>query len=142
MKQPKFEYKDGHAVCIAEDNMGRQFKGEAWCSPEDKDLESEYTGLAIAEMRSQIAAARTYRNDLKLKLSALNQLYYSMNQSKKFNPKSYENLMLQRQICLIKDDLAIAKHQLAVLQLQLYDYILNKDTIYEKIRECRKKRQS
>ena len=93
-------------------------------------------------MRSQIAAARTYRNDLKLKLSALNQLYYSMNQSKKFNPKSYENLMLQRQICLIKDDLAIAKHQLAVLQLQLYDYILNKDTIYEKIRECRKKRQS
>ena len=61
-----------------------------------------------------------------------------MKCSKKFNPKSYENIMLHRQIRLIENDLAIAKHQLAVLQLDLYDYINDKDTLHQKIRKNRK----
>jgi len=137
MKEPTFYYKDGYAKCTAEDDMGRVFIGEAWCAEEDKDFESMIMGSTIAEMRARIAAAKTYRDDLKIKLSALNQLYYSMKHSKQFNPKSYENIMLHRQIKMIKNDLEIAKHQLAVLKLDLYEYINMKDEHHKKIRKMR-----
>lgn len=137
MKEPTFYYKDGYAKCTAEDDMGRIFIGEAWCADEDKDFESMIMGSTIAEMRAQIAAAKTYRDDLKIKLAALNQLYYSMKHSKQFNPKSYENIMLHRQIKLMQSDLEIAKHQLAVLKLDLYEYINSKDEYHQRIRKMR-----
>ena len=130
-------YESNSYYVKVEDEMGRVFKGEAWCAPEDADFENAFTGYTIAEMRAQIADTKTYRNDLRIKLSALNQLYYSMKHSKNFNPKSYENIMLQRQIRLIKNDLTIAKHQLAVLQLDLFEYLNDKDVLYKKIRERR-----
>lgn len=139
MKKPVFYYKDGYAKCAAEDGLGRSFIGEAWCSDEDKEFESMIMGSTIAEMRAQIEAARTYRNDLKIRLQALKQLYYSMNQSKQFNPKSYENKMLHRQIKLLENDLEIAKHQLAVLKLDLYEYINNKDDYHKKLKRMREK---
>ena len=137
MKEPKFTYENGHAVCETVDSMGRIIKGEAWCAEEDKDFESMIMGSTIAEMRAQIAAAKTYRDDLKIKLKALKQLYYSMKMSKQFNPKSYENIMLHRQIRLLENDLSIAKHQLAVLKLDLYDYINDKDLYHQRIRKMR-----
>ena len=137
MKSPIFTYKDGYARCETEDNLGRKFIGEARCADEDKDFESILMGSTIAEMRAQIEAAKTYRNDLKIKLSALKQLYYSMNQSKQFNPKSYENKMLHRQIKLIEADLEIAIHQLAVLKLDLYEYINDKDQLHQRLRKKR-----
>lgn len=137
MKEPIFKYEDGHAICIAEDKMGRKFIGEAWCAPEDQDMESKLVGSSIAEFRAQIAAATTYRNDLRLKLSALNQLLYSMNHSSKFNPKSYEAKMLYRQIKITKEDLDIAIHQLAVLKLNLFEYLNNKEELYKAIRKKR-----
>ena len=139
MKEPIFYYKDGYAKCTAEDNMGRKFIGEAWCAEEDKDFESMIIGSTIAEMRAQIVAAKTYRDDLKIKLKALKQLYYSMKMSKQFNPKSYENIMLHRQIRLLENDLSIAKHQLAVLKLDLYEYINDKDFYHQRIRKMRAK---
>lgn len=138
MKEPVFYYKDGYAKCIAEDNMGRTFIGEAWCAEEDKEFESMIMGSTIAEMRAQIEAARTYRNDLKIKLQALYQLYYSMKNSQKFNPKSYEAIMLWRQIKLMESDLEIAKHQLAVLKLDLFEYINEKDVYHKKLKKMRK----
>ena len=139
MKQPIFTYENGHAKCIAEDSMGRQFIGEAWCADTDQEFESQLTGLTIAEARAQIAAARTYRDDIKNKLSALKQLLYSMNQSKNFNRHSYEAKMLYRQIKLHELDLEIAKHQLAVLKLDLFEYINEKDVYHKKLKEMREK---
>lgn len=137
-KQPVVTWDNGHATCSVQDKMGRVFKGEAWCSDQDKDFESELTGCTIAEYRAQIAAATTYRNDLRIKLSALNQLYYSMKHSSHFNPKSYEARMLYKQINLTKSDLDIAIHQLAVLKLELFDFINDKEIFYKKVRERRK----
>ncbi len=139
MKKPIFEYENGHATCIAEDNMGRKFIGEAWCAPEDEDMKSELVGCTIAEYRAQIAAATAYRNDLKIKLAALKQLFYSMKHSTKYNPKSYEASMMWRQINLTKNDLEIAKHQLAVLKLDLFEYINDKEAFYKAIRKKREK---
>lgn len=137
MKQPKFTYENGYAKCETEDNLGRKFIGEAWCAEEDKDFESVLMGSTIAEMRAQIAVAKTYRDDLKIKLSALNQLLYSMNQSGKFSPNHYEARMLYHQIYLTKNDLSIARHQLAVLKLDLFEYINDKEQLHQKIRKNR-----
>ena len=137
MNKPIFTYENGHAFCTTRDAMGREFKGEAWCAKEDLDMESKITGLSIAESRAQIAAATAYRNDLRVRLSALKQLYYSMNKSKSFNPKSYENKMLQRQIKLTENDLSIAIHQLAVLKVNLYEYLNKKESFYKQVRDSR-----
>ena len=138
MKEPIFKYKDGHATCETRDSLGRVFKGEAWCAEEDKQFESQIMGGTIAEMRARIEAARTYRDDLKIKLSALKQYYYSIKQSKRFNPDSYEVKMLHRQMNILKSDLEIAVHQLAVLKLDLYEYIRDKDELHKKFLDTKK----
>ena len=138
MKEPKFSYENGHAKCETVDNLGRKFIGEAWCAEEDKDFESVLMGSTIAEMRAQIAAAKTYKNDIKIKLAALKQLLYSINKSNNFSPKHYETQMLYRQIRMLEEDLNIAKHQVAVLKLDLFEYINDKDQLHKKIRESRK----
>jgi len=134
-KEPKFIYKDGTTICEVTDNMGRIFRGESNCHPDDKDFESPITGGVIAEFRAQIAVAKTYRDDLKIKLSALRQLYSCIKQSNNFNRNSYETKMLLRQISLTTQDLDIAKHQLAVLKLDLYNYISDKDKIHQYLRK-------
>ena len=86
-------------------------------------------------MRARIAAARAYRDDLKIKLGGLKQYYYSICQSKKFDRHSYEVKMLFRQMNLIKNDLEIAQHQLAVLKLELFEYINQKDYVHQLMRK-------
>ena len=135
MKEPVFKKENNVTICEVTDNMGRIFRGESRCHPDDKDFESPITGGVIAEMRARIAAARTYRDDLKIKLAALNQLLYSINKSSHFNPEAYETKMLRRQIRLMKDDLDIAKHQLAVLKVDLYEYINEKEKVHKYLRK-------
>ena len=134
---PIFTYENGYATCSVTDSLGRVFKGEAHCADEDRDFESALIGGTIAEMRAQIQAAKTYRDDLKIKIQALKQYYYSIKNSKHFNPKSYEAKMLYRQMSLLNNDLEIAKHQLAVLKLNLYEYIRDKDEFHAKMRKSR-----
>lgn len=95
-KEPYFEWneEDGQAYCIITDNKGRVFCGTATCHEDDKDMMSRRTGEEIAFRRARMESMRAVRADLQTELRALNQLYYSMNRSKFFNAKSYENIML------------------------------------------------
>lgn len=104
-------------------------------------MKSEKTGCEIAFRRAKIYAMQDYRDELKIKLSALNQLYYSMKHSTHFNEKSYENKMLQRQIHLIKFDLDTAKEIIASEQKNLKEYIDAKDNFYKNTRTRRKNRE-
>ena len=65
-----------------------------------------------------------------------------MNISYRFNEKSYENKMLQRQIRQINFDLATAKEMIATEQQNLRTYIKEKDEFYNKTRMRRKKANS
>ena len=143
-REPIFTYNDSGNFCSCEvrDSLGRVFKGEAHCHPKDEDYKSYLTGGTIAEARAQIAAATAYRNDLKIKLAALRQYYYSICQSKHFNKDSYEVKMLFRQIKLLESDLEIAKHQLAVLKLDLFEYLNNKEYTYNMLRKHRNEKMS
>ena len=113
------------------------FTGIAKCHPDDSDMCSEKTGSEIACRRANIDALRSYRDELKIALKALNQLYYSMNKSKKFNAKSYENRMLQRQINLIKNDLTTTNEMIVSEQQNLRAYIKSKDIFYKATRARR-----
>ena len=65
-----------------------------------------------------------------------------MIQSTHFNPKSYENKMLQRRIKAIKCDLDIAKEIIIKEREHLRDLIQNKDKFYQSIRAYRNKANS
>jgi len=62
-----------------------------------------------------------------------------MKHSNKFNPKSYENIMLQRQIRIFKFDIDEIKKIIATEKQNLITYISEKDKFYNKIRKNRNK---
>lgn len=140
MKEPKFTYIAGRATCETEDYLGRKFVGHAKCHQADHRYESEKIGCKIAEDRATIQALVAYKNDLKVRLSALYQLYYSMKQSSHFNPKSYENKMLWRQIHLTENDLEIAKQKIQESKIELYRYIEEKDKFHKKLAQKARQR--
>ena len=137
--EPQFAWDEtaGIASCILTDG-NIFFCGTASCHSDDADMMSEKTGCEIAYRRAKIESFKYYRNTLKQQLKALNQLYYSMNQSQKFNPKSYENRMLQRQIQMIKLDLDTVNEMLVGERQKLKTYIDEKDKFYNQIRKMRK----
>lgn len=138
--EPIYDYdQEAHeAICILTYN-NITFTGTAKCHPDDYDMENTKTGLAIAEYRATIKYYQHIKNnELKPKLDALLQLYYSMNRSKNFNEKSYENYMLWRQIQIYKEDLAVVRCSLATLRKNLMDYLRDKDDFYKTIRRNRK----
>ena len=141
--EPIFTWDEvtGTASCILSDGE-KIFTGFANCHPEDSDMCSEKTGCEIALRRAKINALKDYRNEVKVRLSALNQLYYSMNRSKYFNKKSYENKMLQRQIRLTNFDLDTVKEMIVSEQQSLKSYIDEKEKFYNKTRLRRKKADS
>lgn len=115
-------------------------RGVAKCHPTDVDMRNNNTGCEIAMRRASIQLYRYHRDILKSQLQALNQLYYSMNRSKHFNAKSYENVMLQRQINIIKTDLDTIKEMIIDEQQKLNEYLTEKEKFYQKIRANRDKR--
>ena len=133
--EPIFNWDEdaGVASCILSDGE-KVFTGFAQCHPDDKDMSSEKTGCEIAFRRARINALRGYRDELKIKLKALNQLFYSMNKSYRFNEKSYENKMLQRQIRMIDFDLTTTKEMIATEEQSLRQYLSEKDKFYTKTR--------
>lgn len=138
--EPIFHWNENTGVssCLLSDGE-RVYTGFARCHPDDEDMKGEKTGCEIALRRAKIAALRGYRDELKIRLSALNQYYYSMNMSYRFNEKSYENKMLQRQIRQIKFDLDTTKEMIAGEELSLRTYIKSKDDFYNKTRKRRQK---
>ena len=138
--EPIFSWDEetGMASCILTDGQ-KYYTGFAQCHPEDVDMKGEKTGCEIALKRAKINALRGYRDELKTKNAALKQLYFSMNKSKHFNEKSYENRMLQRQIRMINFDLATTKEMIATEEQNLRTYLSEKDSFYKKIRLNRKK---
>ena len=125
------------AVCVLTDGKD-SYVGEAICHPDDYDMASEKTGYEIAFRRAKINALRGYRDQLKTSLKTLNQFYYTINRSKSFNEKSYENRMLQRQIRMTTFDLETTNEMIATEQQSLMAYIKEKDKFYSLVRTNRK----
>ena len=138
---PIFEWDEeqGLATCILT-NGEDVYYGFAYCHPEDEDMKGEKTGCEIALKRAEIEALKGYRDKLKIRLETLNHLHSIMKRSKHFNPKSYENKMLHRQIRMINFDLATVKEMIATEKQSLKTYIDEKDNFYVKTRKRRTER--
>ena len=118
------------------------FTGEAFCHPDDKDMMSKLTGQTIAEYRATIKYLRFIRDcELQPQLKALKQLYYSMNHSNHFNPKSYEAKTLYRQINILKDDLKENKYLIDLTKSQLKAYLTTKERDRKQLRDFLKKKE-
>ena len=143
IKDVHFEWNAGTSTCIIDTDTDLQAIGMAFCHEDDLDMISEKTGNEIAYKRAKINFFRLIRDyDLKPRLQALHQLYYSMKHSTQFNPKSYENKMLQRQIRLIEFDLETIKELIAEEQIKLKEYIHAKDAFYKTVRKNRETGQN
>ena len=138
-KNIKFDYDNGVSSCTMVVD-GKTFTAYARCHPEDNDMKNQNTGFEIAFRRVSLLIYKARRDELKARLGALNQLYYSMKHSKKFNQKSYENIMLQRQIQITSDDLTTIKEMIAITKQNLKEYIDKKDEFYKAIRANRAKK--
>ena len=138
---PQIEWEEniGLASCTLTDTYDRKYIGTSICHPDDLDMMNEKTGCEIAHRRAEIMMLKGYvKNELKPRLRALKQLYYSMNRSQYFNEKSYENKMLQSQIRVIKNELDTTNEIIAELEYDLSRYLNEKDEFYKKVRRHRK----
>lgn len=139
-KTPEFEYSEelGLTTCILKDKItGREFIGVAQCHDDDMDMCNEKTGCEIAFLRATIEFYKYMVEICNFQLQSLKQLYYSMNLSKKFSPKSYEAKMLYRQIKLKEEDLELARQLREDTRKALKNYLSDKDVVYNKIRSRR-----
>lgn len=144
MKQPLYEWDEtiGGAYCTIY-YKNTEFRGVAICHENDEDMKSKLTGQIIAEMRATILLLQHIRdNEIKPQLQALKQFYYSINRSKHYNKKSYENKMLYRQIKKLEKDLQDVKLELSLTREDLNKYIDDKESIYQVIRDRRAKAEN
>ena len=125
-------------VTIIDHSINVKYIGEAVCHPADEDMCSERTGLMLASYRAEKKALQGIRtNTLRPQLAVLKQLYYSMNQSKEFNEKSYENQMLQSQIRSIKKQIDTVNYKIAMVDQKLRETIQEKEKFYQAVRKKR-----
>lgn len=115
------------------------FVGTAFCHEDDADMVSERTGLFIAEGRAIIKRYQHIKNNqLKPAIQILKHLENNLRQSKYFNEKSHDFIMLQRQIRIKEEELDVIEQQIAMEKQGLKDYIAQKDKLYTKIRKGQK----
>lgn len=136
--QYTWDAKNGVAICVLTDTKGKVFTGEAVCHIEDHDMMSEKTGCEIAYRRALITYFKDIRdNEIKPAIAALKEYYYTIKHSKKYNPKSYENVMLQRKIQEKENDLVVIKEMINEQLQGLKNYINAKESAYQAIRRNR-----
>ena len=141
---PIFEWdpETGVATCIIIDG-DQTYVGVATCHPDDRDMMGEKTGCTIAEFRAELDYLRSIRdNKIKPTLNAYKTLYYSINQSKRFNPDSYEAHMLGKKIGDAEADLEMINEMIATNRTELYFYMKDKAEVFQKIRKNRSQDKS
>lgn len=85
----KFYYTENIVICIVTDpTSGQKFVGEAKCHPNDSY--NKRIGEQIAEMRAETEIYRFLRETARIEENNLRIAIIDMEQSKKYDPKSYE----------------------------------------------------
>ena len=133
-KNEEFGYANGQAVFILPYN-GFRFIGKASCHPDDMDMESERTGLCIAEARAYIKVLKFRRNhEIMPALKPMRDLLRSIESSKKYNEKSYEMYRLRTEVQRLETELDTINNAIAEEEKSLKDYINQKDALYKRLR--------
>lgn len=136
-----FDEENGTTICVMKyDN--RDFMGTAVCAPEDMDYLSKKTGQEIAFNRASVEVLKYDKFCLTQELKGLKSLYYSIKHSKKYNPKSYEAIMLRHQMNMRENDIAQLKVDIKTTQQYIKNYISQKDKAYKIWRKLKKEQDN
>lgn len=134
----KVEYQwspeTGIATCFLFHNNNK-YIGTAKCHPDDLDMESERTGLFIAECRAYINYYRAkIDNELKPQFNILQHTYFTLLGATGTNPQSKEMKILRKQLQAARHKLDAVQYQLNAEKSQLKFYIDQKEKLYQRIR--------
>lgn len=130
----KYKSNEGYSECIIL-YRGNKFIGCAQIHPEDEDMKSERTGAIIAQARAMIQLHKWKKNNEILPaLKALKHLYNNISSSQSFNPRSYESIMIRREIQNLEKQVNTIKEMIIEEKQALKEYIELKDKIYKTIR--------
>ena len=111
------------------------FIGRAHCHPDDLDMESERTGLTIAEARAAIKMKKFIKNyEIKPVINSYRHLLKNIQSSKHHNPRAYEACMLRSQLAHWEAKLAEINSDIADEEKYLKEYIDQKDKLYRRLR--------
>ncbi len=136
-----FDEELGTTTCIMKyDN--HVFYGRAYCAKEDMDYLSKKTGQEIAFNRATVEVLRYEKNRLTNELNGLKSLYYSIKHSKRYNPKSYEAIMLRHQMNMRDNDITQLKIDIKTTKQYLKNYIDQKDKAYKLWRKNKKEQDN
>lgn len=129
-----YDYYQGLAFFNIE-YKGMRFTGEAHCHPDDMDMESERTGLTIAEARAHIKLKKFQKRfEIEPIVNTYRHILKNIQSSKNHNPKAYESCMLRSQLAYWESQLAEINADIADEKKYLQEYIDQKDKLYRKLR--------
>ena len=130
----KYNYDHGNSLFIIY-YKDQVFIGEAYCHPDDMDMESERTGLTIAEARAHIKMKKFIkRYEIIPVVNTLRHLLANIQSSKYHDPKAYESCMLRSQLAHWENKLEEITTDIADEEKYLKEYINQKDKLYRKLR--------
>lgn len=130
----KYSYDHGDSLFVIYYN-GESFVGTAHCHDEDKDMESERTGLTIAEARAHIKMKKFIkRYEITPVVNTLRHLLANIQSSKHHDPRAYESCMLRSQLAHWENKLEEITTDIADEEKYLKEYINQKDKLYRKLR--------
>lgn len=134
IKQPTFEYEDNITIArIYQKN--ETFIGIAECAEADRDMMNKRTGETIALMRAEIEYYQFIRDyEILPGLRALNELFYSFNNGKNYNPDSHEARRIRKHIYQYETDLITIKELLELTRKELREYLELKEKLYHDLR--------
>lgn len=141
MKRISYDWdpENGTSICTIR-NREKVYCGMAYCRDEDRDMMNEKTGMTIAMIRAQIEQLISTRdNELLPALKALKIYLHTIDQSSRYNPDSYEVIMLKRQIQIYEEKIDLIKDMIKTTKGYLKMYMKDKAEFYEKVRANRNK---
>lgn len=130
----EYDYAYGTS-CFAIIYKDQIFFGKAECHPDDKDMESERTGLTIAEARAHIKMMKFIkRHEIQPVVDAYRHLLKNIQSSKNHDPKAYESCMLRSQLAHWEKKLDEIINDIVEEEKYLAEYIAQKDKLYKRLR--------
>ena len=130
----EYNYDHGNSLFIIY-YKDQVFIGEAYCHSDDMDMESERTGLTIAEARAQIKLKKFQKRfEIEPVVNAYRHTLKNIQSSTHHDPKAYESCMLRSQLAHWEDKLAEIAADIADEEKYLKEYIIQKDKLYRKLR--------
>lgn len=129
-----YEYDFGTS-CFMIFYKDQTFFGKAECHPDDMDMESQRTGLTIAEARAHIQMLKFIkRHEIQPVIDSYNHLLKNIQSSKKHNPRAYESCMIRSQLAHWENKLKEITNDIKDEEKYLKEYIDQKDKLYRRLR--------